>query len=73
MLFWPQFPHSAETLRFASAEQGSARGDFAIAWKFEDLPEDESQYDSAVVSIVLDYLSHLVERQNFTGGNSLVK
>jgi hypothetical protein len=51
MLFWPQFPHSAATLRFASAEQGSVRGDFAIAWRFEDLPEDESQYDSAVVSI----------------------
>ena len=51
MLFWPQFPKSASTLKYASAEQGSARGDFAIAWRFEDLPEDESKYNSAVVSI----------------------
>jgi hypothetical protein len=51
MMFWPQFPHSASTVKFASAEQGSARGDFAIAWRFEGLPEDESQYDSAVVTI----------------------
>lgn len=51
MRFWPQFPHSAATLRYASAEQGSARGDFAIAWRFENLPEDENQYDSAVISI----------------------
>lgn len=51
MLFWPQFPHSAHTVKFASAEQGSARGDFAIAWRFEGLPDDESQYDSAVISI----------------------
>ena len=48
---WPQFPKSARTLKFASAEQGSIRGDYAIAWRFEGLPEDESQHDSAVVNV----------------------
>lgn len=38
-------------MKYASAEQGSMRGDFAIAWQFEDLPDDESQYDSAIVNI----------------------
>lgn len=51
MLFWPQLPKSASTISYASAEQGSMRGDFAIAWRFENLPEDKSEYDSAVVNV----------------------
>ena len=50
-LFWPRFPKSASTLEYASATQGSPRGDFAIAWEFIDLPADKSKYDSAVVNI----------------------
>ena len=51
VLFWPQFPKSAATLEYASAMQGSPRGDFALAWEFNDLPEDKDKYDSALVSI----------------------
>ncbi|OEU17479.1 Bac_rhamnosid-domain-containing protein [Fragilariopsis cylindrus CCMP1102] len=51
VLFWPQFPKSAATLEYASAMQGSPRGDFALAWEFNDLPEDRDKYDSALVSI----------------------
>lgn len=51
VLFWPRFPNSAEVLRYASATQGTRRGDFSIAWEFLDLPEDGSGYDSAVVKI----------------------
>jgi hypothetical protein len=50
-LFWPQFPKSATTLEYASAIQGTPVGDFAIAWRFENLPEDKSGYDSAAVTI----------------------
>ena len=50
-LFWPQFPHSAATLEYASAVQGSPRGDFALAWEFMDLPIEKEKYNSAVVSI----------------------
>ena len=53
---WPQFPKSAKTLKFASAEQGSMRGDYAIAWRFEGLPKNESQYDSAVVNFTIRLL-----------------
>ena len=56
VLFWPQLPKSASTIKFASAEQGTMRGDFAIAWRFDKLPEDESQYDSAVVNVRLRLL-----------------
>ena len=51
VLFWPRFPKSASMLRFASAIQGTPVGDFAIAWRFENLPEDKSGYDSAAVTI----------------------
>ena len=56
MLFWPRFPKSATTLEYASAVQGSLKGDYAIAWKFEDLPEDKSEYNSAVVKIRIRFL-----------------
>lgn len=51
VLFWPRFPNSASTITWAGATQGTRRGDFSIAWKFEDLPDDASMYDSAVVKI----------------------
>ncbi|KAL7527297.1 hypothetical protein ACHAXR_001887 [Thalassiosira sp. AJA248-18] len=51
MLFWPRFPKSATTLDYASATQGTVRGDYSIAWRFEDLPADKSQYNSATVQI----------------------
>jgi len=51
MLFWPQFPKSAATLEYASAIQGSPKGDFALAWEFTDLPKERAKNDSAVVSI----------------------
>jgi len=51
VLFWPRFPNSASTIDFAAATQGTRRGDFSIAWKFEGLPEDKDLYDSAIVKI----------------------
>lgn len=51
VLFWPRFPNSASTIVYAGATQGTTRGDFSIAWKFEDLPVVESLYDSAIVKI----------------------
>ena len=51
MLLWPRFPKSATTLEYASAVQGSIKGDFSIAWRFEDLPSDKSLYNSAIVNI----------------------
>ena len=51
MLFWPRFPKSATYLAYASATQGTIKGDYSIAWRFEDLPEEKSQYDSAVVKV----------------------
>ena len=51
MLFWPRFPKSAATLEHAHAVQGTARGDYSIAWRFENLPSDKSRYDSASVTI----------------------
>jgi hypothetical protein len=51
VLFWPQFPKSAKTLTYASAIQGTPRGDFAIAWRFENLPQDRNDYDSALVTV----------------------
>eukprot|EP00984_Skeletonema_dohrnii_P020982 scaffold10365_cov102-Skeletonema_dohrnii-CCMP3373.AAC.5 len=51
VLFWPRFPKSATMLKFASSIQGTPVGDFAIAWRFENLPEDKSKYDSALVTV----------------------
>lgn len=51
VLFWPRFPNSASTIEYASATQGTRRGDFSIAWKFEGLPREEYEYDSATVQI----------------------
>jgi hypothetical protein len=51
VLFWPRFPNSADLLQHASAIQGTSVGDFAIAWRFENLPSDKSQYNSASVKI----------------------
>lgn len=61
VLFWPRFPNSARTIDHAWATQGTRRGDFSIAWKFEGLPEsragytgdgaDYDVYDNAIVQI----------------------
>lgn len=51
VLFWPRFPNSASTVFYAGATQGTTRGDFSIAWRFEDLPMSHDLYDSAVVKI----------------------
>jgi len=51
VLFWPRFPKSATMLEYASAVQGSPIGDYAIAWRFENLPDDKSEYNSATVKI----------------------
>mmetsp|Transcript_40975 Transcript_40975/g.72060 ORF Transcript_40975/g.72060 Transcript_40975/m.72060 type:complete len:1376 (-) Transcript_40975:70-4197(-) len=56
MLFWPRFPKSATTLEYASATQGTVRGDYSIAWRFEDLPADKSQYNSATVQVRVRFL-----------------
>lgn len=51
LLFWPRIPRSATVVQFASATQGTKRGDASIAWQFLDLPADESAYESAVVEV----------------------
>lgn len=55
-LIWPRFPKSAATLQYASAIQGTARGDFAIAWRFERLPINTSNHNSAFVTIRIRFL-----------------
>ncbi|KAL7554415.1 hypothetical protein ACHAWF_017852 [Thalassiosira exigua] len=50
-LFWPRFPRSAAVLEHAGAVQGSPVGDYAVAWRFEDLPEEKDRYDSAFVKV----------------------
>ena len=51
VLFWPRFPNSAKTIEYAQATQGTRRGDFNIAWRFENLPDDEAFYDTALVKV----------------------
>ncbi len=52
VLFWPRFPTSATMMKYASATQGSAVGDFSIGWRFEDLLLSQSKkYNSTVVKI----------------------
>jgi hypothetical protein len=50
-LFWPRFSKSATMLKFASSIQGTPVGDFAIAWRFENLPHNRDDYDSALVTV----------------------
>ena len=45
------FHRSASMLQYANAVQGTQLGDFAIAWRFENLPADKTLYDSAAVKI----------------------
>jgi len=81
VLFWPRFPNSASTIEYAGATQGTKRGDFSIAWKFEGLPEDNDLYDSAVVSIHIRLLVppdgnavfRLPEYSNGEGVDSVIK
>jgi len=51
VLFWPRIPTSAVVVQYASATQGTKRGDASIAWEFLNLPEEKSSYDSAVVKV----------------------
>jgi len=56
LLFWPRIPSSATNVQYASATQGTKRGDASIAWEFLDLPKNRSSYDSAVVKVHLRIL-----------------
>jgi len=56
-LFWPRFPKSAATIQYASAIQGTARGDFAIAWRFELLPT--SEFTVRIVSVNSNFIYHV--------------
>jgi len=51
ILFWPRIPISAVVVQYASATQGTKRGDASIVWEFLNLPEDKSSYDSALVTV----------------------
>jgi len=81
VLFWPRFPNSASTIDFAGATQGTRRGDFAIAWKFEGLPADQDMYDSATVQIHIrlfvppdgQAVFRLPEYSNGEGVDSIIK
>lgn len=48
ILFWPRIPKSADIVQYASATQGTKRGDASIAWKFLNLPSVRS---SATVKV----------------------
>lgn len=80
VLFWPRFPNSASTIDYAGATQGTRRGDFAIAWQFEGLPE-EDLYDSAIVQIHIrlfvppdgSAVFRLPEYSNGEGVDSMIK
>jgi hypothetical protein len=81
VLFWPRFPNSASAIVYAGATQGTTRGDFSIAWKFEDLPMKEDLYDSAVVKIHIrlyvppdgNAIFRLPEYSNGEGVDSVMK
>jgi hypothetical protein len=45
-LFWPRFPKSYTMLEFASSIQGTPVGDFAIAWRFENLPNGNREKET---------------------------
>ena len=81
VLFWPRFPNSASTIEYAQATQGTRRGDFSIAWRFEDLPDEEELYDSSIVKIHIRLLVppdgeavlRLPEYSNGEGVDSIIK
>ena len=56
VLFWPRFPKSASTVHYANAIQGTQLGEFAIAWRMENLPSDKSKYNSTSVKIRIRFL-----------------
>jgi hypothetical protein len=56
VLFWPRFPNSATILEHANTIQGTQLGDFAIAWRFENLPSDKTLYNSAFAKIRIRFL-----------------
>jgi alpha-L-rhamnosidase len=49
LLFWPRIPTSTSTLKYASATQGTKRGEASIAWKFLSLPDHDDDYDAEVM------------------------
>jgi hypothetical protein len=51
LLFWPRVPKSAVIVQYASASQGTKRGDAAIAWEFLGLPKNKTLLDSGVVEV----------------------
>lgn len=81
VLFWPRFPNSASTISYAGATQGTRRGDFSIAWKFQDLSPDQISYDTAVVGIHIRLfvppdgraVFRLPEYSNGEGVDSIIK
>jgi hypothetical protein len=50
LTFWPRIPKDASVVEYASAEQGTKRGDSAIAWKFQP-QERPGNSTTAVVHI----------------------
>ena len=51
LLFWPRIPTNAKVVKYASASQGTKRGDAAIAWKFEGLEDGQKTSNSVDVHI----------------------
>jgi hypothetical protein len=51
LLFWPRIPTSAVIVQYASAIQGTKRGEASVAWEFQGLPDDKSLFDSAEVKV----------------------
>ncbi|KAL3906213.1 MAG: hypothetical protein SGARI_004104 [Bacillariaceae sp.] len=51
LVFWPRIPKETTTVEYASAEQGTKRGDAAIAWQFRNIEKDKSA--QVVIRIVV--------------------
>jgi hypothetical protein len=44
LVFWPRVPKDSSVVEYASAEQGTKRGDAAIAWKFQTIDKTTKVY-----------------------------
>lgn len=79
VLFWPRIHTSARIVQYASATQGTKRGDASIAWEFLNVPpEDSRDYDSAVVKVHIRVLVPPASTARFmlpsaSDGNVVVK
>ena len=51
VLFWPRIPTSARIIQYASATQGTKKGDASIAWEFSNHRPSNKMYDSDVVMV----------------------